>query len=229
MRAQLAKVIQRYRGLQRRERILVAAVLVTVLVSLWASLAYAPLRDKYNSRRGEINTLNATLTGLRTQLVGLNQQRDQDPHQEIKQRLQRTQQEIAQLDAQLKTRLHGLIDPKQMAGVLEAMLQQNTSLQLLRVQSLGAQPLITQDTDETEDAASATTQPASKKVDIYQHAVEIEFTGSYLATLAYLQALKALPWEFYWDAVHYEVEHYPQARVVITVHTLSLQEGWIGV
>ena len=64
---------------------------------------------------------------------------------------------------------------------------------------------------------------------MYRHGLQLELEGSYLATLAYLKALQALPWEFYWDEVRLQVDKYPTAKITIVVHTLSLTEGWIGV
>ena len=59
--------------------------------------------------------------------------------------------------------------------------------------------------------------------------LQIEFKGSYLSTLEYLQALNKLPWKFYWDSLELKVDKYPVSTIVITVHTLSFHEGWIGV
>ena len=116
--------------------------------------------------------------------------------------------------------MRGLIEPKQMAKVLEVVLAQNTNLQLQRVQSLGAKPLSPLKAKEGEEAQS---------LGIYKHGLQIEFKGSYLSTLKYLKALDELPWNFYWDILELNVEKYPVSKIVITVHTLSFNEGWIGV
>jgi MSHA biogenesis protein MshJ len=57
----------------------------------------------------------------------------------------------------------------------------------------------------------------------------MEIRGGYLSTLRYLEELEDLPWRFFWKSLNYEVLEYPEARVVLTVETLSLREGWIGV
>lgn len=217
---------QRYTALARRERILFVSACAAVMFTVWAQLAYGPMQARYALRHNEVATMSTGITTLRAQLKLMSAQLSQDPNQEIKLRLARTQQEIARLDLELKEKLHGLIAPQQMPGVLEAMLKQNTNLQLTRVQALGAKPLLTKENakESSENGVNTVTQ-----VEVYQHGVEIEFTGSYLATLDYLNALQSLPWEFYWDAVRLDVEKHPLARVVITVHTLSLKQGWIGV
>jgi MSHA biogenesis protein MshJ len=52
--------------------------------------------------------------------------------------------------------------------------------------------------------------------------LQLHLEGSYLATLRYLRALEALPWEFFWDGLHFEVIEYPTARVRLDIHTLGL-------
>ncbi len=224
MRKKLQKLRQRYQSLKPRERVIVVSGISVVLGVVWFNLAFNSIAQKSAVNNTEIMTLQTTVATLRQQQATLLQQRNQDPNQAEKQRLQRTQEELAKLDAQLKEKLHTLIAPQQMASVLEAMLLQNAQLQLQRVQSMGVKPLLAdnEEAEEGEEKSAAT-------VEVYRHSLEIEFTGSYLATLAYLNALQALPWDFYWDAVRLEVDKYPNARVVITVHTLSLREGWIGV
>ena len=53
--------------------------------------------------------------------------------------------------------------------------------------------------------------------------------GSYLDCLAYLRAIERLPWHLYWARLEMQTGEYPQNDIVIEVHTLSLDEEWIGV
>ena len=64
---------------------------------------------------------------------------------------------------------------------------------------------------------------------LHRHGFALEFSGGYLATLNYLQALERLPWRFFWDSVDYEVMQYPRSIVRLKLYTLSLSEDWIGV
>ena len=174
---------------------------------------FRKLIDDYERRIAELNK----------QLQTLQRRKSEDPHKELKQRIAQLDEHIQQLDVELRDKFHGLIEPRQMANVLESVLQQHKDLVLVRVQSLEAVPLITQDDDEN-------TKPDQvPHVEVYRHGMQVEFEGSYLATLEYLKTLEKLPWEFYWDAVQLEVEEYPKARIIITVHTLSLRDAWIGV
>ena len=59
--------------------------------------------------------------------------------------------------------------------------------------------------------------------------LELELEGPYLAVLAYLEDLEALPWRLYWQVLEIDVDDYPRNRIRIEVATLSLHEEWIGV
>ena len=98
----------------------------------------------------------------------------------------------------------------------------------VNIAELSSEPVISPNASGTDKAAKPT-DSGREQVAVYRHGVEIVFRGSYLATLDYLQSLQSLPWDFYWDGVQLQVEDYPKAQVRITVYTLSLKRGWIGV
>ena len=124
---------------------------------------------------------------------------------------------MAELDRRLKSQMGDLIDPANMARVLEAILTRHTDLRLRRLENLPTRPLLAGEDGNAPEAG------------VYRHGLEMEFSGSYLSLLAYLKELDALPWNFYWDALELQVDEYPRAVITIRVHTLSLDEGWIGV
>jgi len=64
---------------------------------------------------------------------------------------------------------------------------------------------------------------------IYKHGILIELRGSYTATLQYLRMLENLPWKFYWEAMRFEIDDYPNAKIIIVINTLSLNKDWVRV
>lgn len=64
---------------------------------------------------------------------------------------------------------------------------------------------------------------------IYKHGIILELRGSYVSTLQYLRTLEKLPWKFYWEAMRFEIEEYPVARISIIINTLSLNKDWVRV
>ena len=220
MKQQLQQWAAKYDALSERERIIVAALIATLLVLGWLQFVIEPLGKSKDALQSQIKTMQTQIDANGKQMMVLTAALKGDPNAGNKQRLENLLQQQAKLDEELKQKMHGLISPKQMAKVLETVLTQKTDLRLVRVQNLPTQPLLQVSQAEGQPTADA---------GVYRHGMQIEFTGSYLSTLEYLKALKALPWDFYWDGLTLSVNKYPKASVVITVHTLSLTEGWIGV
>lgn len=223
MQANINQLMLKYKKLKPRERALVLSALLAVVFTAWSALIYQPMQQSFSKVSNDVATMRKDIEALKAQQTVFMQSRNQDPNAETKLRIAKLDEELVKLNTQLQAKLRGLIAPREMAGMLEGILKQHSNLQLQRIQNISAQPIVENDSEDD------TPEVHKNVVEIYRHGVEIEFTGSYLDTLAFFQALKSLPYEFYWDAVQYEVDKYPVARVILTVHTLSLKEGWIGV
>ena len=57
----------------------------------------------------------------------------------------------------------------------------------------------------------------------------INFEGDYLSTLDYIRSVEQLGWRVFWEGVRIDSSDYPRSRVTVSLYTLSLDEGWIGV
>ena len=218
------ELVRRFDALSLRERLLITAAPLVILQLLWQHLLWSPLTieqdlliENITQVTSKINLADAKLKGLvaRSRMdpnIGLNQQIDQ-----VKDRLHR-------LDDQIRQAAESLIDPGQMARLLEELLANDQILRLVKLEKLKSEPLFTL-AEPPKDGDSIATPSGN----IYRHGFAIEFEGDYFSTLQYLQALEALPWGFFWDGVAYRVEQYPRARVRLLLHTLSLQTEWVGV
>jgi len=90
------------------------------------------------------------------------------------------------------------------------------------LKSLKSKPLFTTNAQPAKGAVK-------RGMVVYQHSFEVEFEGDYLSTLSYLEALRELPWRFFWSRIDYKVNAYPVAGVKLRLYTLSLSKEWIGV
>ena len=220
MNKQLQPLFDKFDALNERERISVILLSAVAIIIIFIELFISPLNEKYAVIDKQISDLNTQTNQLESQVAVLKTKKNRDPDFQEKQKIKLLNEQLSNLNVRLKEKMHGLIEPKQMAKVLELVLAQNTDLKLQRVQSLGAEPLSPVKPKEGEKA---------EYLGIFRHGLQIEFKGSYLSTLKYLKALDDLPWNFYWDVLELNVEKYPTSNIVITVHTLSFHEGWIGV
>jgi MSHA biogenesis protein MshJ len=222
MRERVQQLYARIDALSLRERLLVLFAVVLLMFTLWNQLLMAPLGRSQEQLKAQIGQARNDITRLERQTDEISRAREIDPDQENLTRRQQLQTEIADLDQRLKEQTDALIAPDVMAKLLEQILTRDTDLRLVRIENLKSMPLLDPGADKQE-------APAGAAPGIYRHGIVIEFDGGYLSTLRYLRALEALPWRFYWDGVEYKVDHFPNAHVTITVHTLGLREGWIGV
>ena len=196
-----------------RERVLVFGAGMMLLGTLWYLGLMQPLTKQVTRNRTEITTLqermkttNQSFEIQALQISGTGTE-DREKFLQVQQRLDEMTERLGGYAAEL-------IDPAEMSRVLQGVLKEQSKLRLIRVRNLSPEAL----------SASAEAQTTT----FYRHGLEIEFEGSYLACLEYLQKIETLPWRFYWQYLEIEVLEYPRNRIRLEVSTLSPDEEWIG-
>ncbi len=164
----------------------------------------------------EIEEIGKQLGSIDNQLLTLAEQLDGSTEASLERRIADLRKQIGQATGREKRMMSRFIPPEKMASVLQDLLQTNSTLRLLKLESLGSEPL--QDNHRDKET-----------VQVYQHGVRMVFEGNFFAIMDYLKSIESLPWKLYWDQIDYAVSDYPYAEVSITVHTLSLKKEWIGV
>lgn len=221
----------RFDALSVRERGMILVLVLATLGGAWFNLFWYPQSVQQRQVGEKIGTLEGQIKLLDTRLAGLVKQAAQDPNVKIREELQQLKRFIAEMEGQIKGTTAALIEPREMAHLLESMLLSNESLRLVRLNTLQTEALMGGKRDEAGNGVAPVFEDPARVAEknIYRHAFVIEFEGSYLAVLNYLKALEALPGRFFWDGIELAVTDYPTARVTLRLHTLSLSEGWIGV
>jgi MSHA biogenesis protein MshJ len=218
---------ERFEAFSLRERTLIAIAIMVVMFLLCDTLLLSPQKVKQEQTIAEMDSINQQTQKLTEQIQVMSAALKGGEAEHINARTREIENLLVKLRQQQKDLTVEFIQPAQMAGVLRDMLRAENGLVLTRLQSLGAKPFFPapeQDAETASEKMSRTHQP-----EIFKHGLRIVFEGDYFETLKYLRALEAMPWRLYWDNVEYQVTKYPRASVAITVHTLSLHEGWIGV
>ncbi len=209
--ARYQQLATRIDALQLRERVLLLTACLVVLFFLVDSFAFQPIFTRQQQLRLNITDQEQQLEVLRTRTgllgYGVNNQPVTMPD--------RLQAQFDGLGAELQARLGGMLAPDQAASILEQVLAPEAGLALHEVNAR-SEPLTVTDTETGESVAVA---------GIGRYELELQLEGGYLATLNYLRALEALPWNFFWKGVAFEVTEYPKARVTLDIYTLGLLEG----
>ncbi len=204
-----------------RERVVLAVGALAVVVTLWTLLLMDPAAQRRTELASETGQLEQELAELEVEAARIRAAHENDPNAALETRTEDLRRQIRGVDERIRQHTVAMISPPEMARFLEDVLAEHTDLVLVRVENLGAEPLLA-------GSADAGAKPGAA-VGVFKHAFEVELQGRYLSTLAYLEALEALPWDFFWEGLHYEVEEYPRGRATIRAYTLSSQEDWIGV
>ncbi len=196
-----------------RERVLVFGAGMMLLGSVWYLGLVQPLTKQITRNRTEIASLQermkTTNQNLEIQALQISSTGAED-----REKFARVQQRLDEINERLGGYAAELIDPAEMSRVLQGVLKEQSKLRLIRARNIS----------RGEMSASAEAETTT----FYRHGLEIEFEGSYLACLEYLQEIEALPWRFYWQFLDIEVLEYPRNRIRLEVSTLSPDEEWIG-
>lgn len=208
-----------------RERGFLLLSLIMAIFLVGDRLLLEPLDKQAKQVQIKLKKQNKDVNRLRQQQQQLVERSLVDPDAENLKQIAVLKKAMLKLNEQLQNMTVDLISPQQMVKVLEEVLTRETDLKLVSIESLP--PLALMDKEDK----TARKKQRSKTVlpGVYQHALKIEFEGSYLSTMAYLKELESLSRRFYWGSVDFTVLNYPRAHVVIIVNTLSLNEAWIGV
>jgi MSHA biogenesis protein MshJ len=217
MHARLRLTLDRIDALNVRERGLLMLAVLAVLVGLWELVLFGPLQQQRSVLRQQVQKARLAVATLNQTITEVENKQSEDPNVALRAKLAAAKQRNRHLDGQLKAITAGLIPPREMATVLEGVLKAQHHLKLISVANQPATPVMLHKGDDSDEAK------------VFRHGLTLTLEGRYLDTLKYLRALNRLPWHFYWDSLELKVENYPTSRVTLTVHTLNLEEGWIGV
>lgn len=213
LRAQVAQLVATVDALTLRERVLILITVLVVIGTLWQTLLMEPLAQQAKERRTELAALEERIDvanrGLEEQVLQIAGGSDVQ-----RTRIASLQDRIAEINTILGDHAAELIDPAEMAQVLEGVLKEQSRLSLVQISNTTPESLSAGDDENA--------------VTFYRHGLEIEVEGSYLACLEYLNAIEALPWRLYWQVLELDVVEYPRNRIRIEVSTLSLDREWIG-
>ena len=208
----LNALLNRFDRLSLRERVLVMAAVLAVLVVAFDMLLMSRLDSRRKELSNELATVQSEMDAAAKAALAASAA---DPIAAQTKRVAELRARLAATDAELASRAAGMIPPERMMQVLHDVLSRQQGVKLVSLRYLHAAPL------PDAQAAAAPGMPRP-----YLHTVEIVVQGSYLEVLAYLRALEALPWRFYWRRLELTSEHYPTNEVRVELGTVSMDSEW---
>lgn len=207
-----------------RERALMAGGAVAAIVLLFDAFALNPLGVQYKRLAVQIAEARATIKAGEQIMAAGREVVDPD---EVKRRYrEELRKQIAEIDGKLQSLQKQLVPPDQVASLLEGVLERNRGLALVSLRKLPVQ----QFQASAGSAAKGDGKGAAASArSIYQHSFEIEVEGSYTELHGYLVHLEKLPWQLFWGKAALDAGKHPRLRLMLTVHTLSMNKVWLVV
>ncbi|MFB1071071.1 type II secretion system protein GspM [Vibrio diabolicus] len=206
---------ERFGEMSAREKLLIALCGLVVVIMLLFTLVLEPKLNEIISHERQLSNLKQANQKIEIDTLRIQAQLKKDPNAEIDRAISNLLTESQHLSMQLAEIIEHLITPSQMAELLENVLEQQSGIHLLSLQTLPSEPI-------TED------KEASQYSGYYVHPVRMELTGDYFSIANYLNKLESLPASYYWRSFSYKVEEYPKAKLVLEVYTLGSREEFIG-
>lgn len=222
MQALITKAEKYIDTLSKRDQMALAIIVIVAVTLLWFTLAYTPLSHDKQAAAQDIGQRNTVLAATQAKMQALQQSLNEDPDRDSKELLTTYLMEGKRLDQALTKTSTQIINPQEMANLLEQILKSQPELKFISLENKPA-------TMELIESRDADTKAANHVGTIYRHSVVLKIEGSYHHAMLYLQKLEQFSWNFFWQEIEIETQKYPNARITLEVYTLGFRRGLIGV
>lgn len=181
-----------------------------VIFILWFLILKTPLNAAHHALKVEkqmklnqIQVLNDKVDVILDEAAGKN----------VDAKRKKLTKDLKSLDKKLAVYANEFVPANKLDDVFRDLLNRQKGLKLLSVRSLPSRQL-----------SSQVAEGNAKHPIVMEDGLRLTFSGSYFATLKYLQDLEALHWRIFWDSLDYQVGEYPDAKVTLVIHTISTKE-----
>jgi len=213
--ASLVSATEKFDRLSLRERALVLAAVLVVLVGSLNVLLISPMDVRRKALLQEVTSLGSQIALTDS---GVEAAINADPTNGAAGQLQILQKQLQGIDSQLLAQSAGMVPPEHMAEAIQDVLHLQHGVVLISLRNL---PPTRLPAEKSAENAGDDRRP-------YVHTIELIVEGRYLDVLDYVQALEKLPWHFYWRHLEITATHYPINRVRLELATLSPDGDWMG-
>ncbi len=224
LRLQLKKYMERLDALSLRERGIIFVAVMVAIYSVAANALFPPLNAEQTRLTKELATKRTQVQTFESQIQASLAKSAEDPDAANRLKLAELEKQLKSTEESLSAITSRLVPPKEMTRMVEQILARNRRLEVVRMESLPAEPL----RPAGDEARQGTAKGQTRVLTAYRQGMRIELKGEYLDVLAYLHELEQLPWKVFWGQISLQTEQYPVSRVVLHIYTLSTREGVIA-
>jgi len=228
MMARWQELLAKFDALSRRERLMVLAACLMVIIAGMDALLVAPVTQRIKTETAQMAAERAQVVAMQQQLQMLESTPLIDPDAQHRQQLDEVLAQLQQANESLERMQQKLISPEKMPGLLEDILHGHGQLKLLALKTLPVSEIKTTE-NVTKDASGEGASNAVAAGAVYRHGVSLKVQGRYLDLMAYLQTLEKMPWHMLWGSASLTADAYPQSTLTLTIYTLSLDKVWLSI
>ncbi len=200
-----------------RERVFVFAAALVVALFVVQTFLIDPSQLRQKNALIRLSGAESTLLQIEQQRAQLANLVGQDPDRTVRAALADQETRLAGVNADLESRERSLVPPARMHQVLKDVVRGQGGVRITGFKTLSPQPVALPDAVEGAPPG------------YYRHGFEVTVSGRYADLVAYLTRLEALPWRLNWVEASLNAAGRPDLTLVLTVHTLSLEEAWLRV
>ncbi|WP_339869319.1 hypothetical protein [Pseudohongiella nitratireducens] len=226
------------------EKWIITAAVIGVLVWLYYLFILTGQNTQVTALNRQLMTARASLVSMEQREQVARQAAIDDPNQAVRLRIERAMAEQERLDGLLTELAGNLVTPQAMTRLLTSMLQETGGIELVRVENLAPMPMrntmaeqsAAAEANDTAEGQGDAAEPAQAsgtlnqtRQQVFQHSLVLELQGDFLSLIEYLGRVESFAASFFWDELTIEQETWPNARIRLQLHTLSTEEGFVGV
>jgi len=230
MNDRLKNLVEKIDALTLRERGMVMAAVLAIIVMFWHSVLMGPLNLEQDTLEKKLESLKTQLKVISVEEEAVVKRGGFDPNLEERKIAQELEKQLQVLDASIEEHAANIVTPPQMSEMLKKILAEQANLQLVSLSSVDAEPLLkAPEKKQVKQPQEPVQKSQQNRIALYKHGMDIQISGAYLDVLAFLEAVEQVQWDVFWDAVSIKIAEYPNNQVSIKLHTVSLDSAWIGI
>ncbi|MCC5826051.1 hypothetical protein [Alkalimonas sp.] len=196
----------KFQQLQLRERRLVFFASLGLLVWLMVIVLLEPAWLSLQQQRTQLVSVEEQVRQTELGIAALQSELGRDINQQHRQRIQRQEQRLSQLEQELAERTVHFVGADKMLPMLQSLLLNDSRVRLMSLNSMTPQALAY---DESQVPL------------LFEHSIRLVIQGNFQNLTELLSSLEQLPWQLGWRSLHYRVLDHPLAELSIELVTVG--------
>jgi MSHA biogenesis protein MshJ len=225
LKMQWQTIKEKIEPLSFRERIMVCCAVLTFIYLFWNGILFGNVFSKEEAIQKKNENTKHTISSLQAKIKEMDALINLNTVTQLKENIIILKSKNTAIEEEIMNIAGALVGPKEMIQVLKDLVEKIQGLTIVRIENKGATPMFKV---KTTNEKKGTALELAPQIQIYTHSLAIELKGNYFNTLSFIEMVEKHNLQIWWDELSYKVTKHPDANIKILLHTLSLEESFIG-